>query len=150
PKRIMVTPRERQRLLRFGKPLGAVIRQRVPIVTPRTFQRWLRGESPSPRQRQVGRPPTEAPLRELVLRLARDNAWGYSRILGELKKLGLASISRSTVVNILRGAGLESGPRRGQGTWNDFIRRHAATLWACDFFSQRMRTLGGVVDCFVL
>jgi hypothetical protein len=26
-------------------------------------------------------------LRELVLRLARENAWGYTRILGELKKL---------------------------------------------------------------
>jgi putative transposase len=36
PKRISVTPRERQRLLRFGKPLGAALRHLITIVSPRT------------------------------------------------------------------------------------------------------------------
>jgi putative transposase len=35
---------------------------------------------------------------ELVIKLAKENDWGYTRILGELKKLGM--ICRSTVVNI--------------------------------------------------
>jgi hypothetical protein len=53
--------------------------------------------------------------------LARENAWGYTRILGELKKLGVGKISRSTVIKILKDNGLEPGPRRGEGTWDDFL-----------------------------
>ena len=39
--------------------------------------------------------------------MARETGWGYTRILGELKKLGIA-VSRSTVVNILKAAGMET------------------------------------------
>lgn len=45
PKRITVTALERQRLLKFGKPLGAAIRALITIVSPCTFTRWLNGES---------------------------------------------------------------------------------------------------------
>ncbi|MGH7226658.1 MAG: hypothetical protein ACRELF_25865 [Gemmataceae bacterium] len=45
PKRISVTAAERQRLLRYGKPLGAAIRALISIVSPRTFARWLNGET---------------------------------------------------------------------------------------------------------
>jgi hypothetical protein len=40
-------------------------------------------------------------------RLARENGWGYTRIVGAWKKLGLATIWRSTVRNtrIARHAG---------------------------------------------
>src|SRR5689334_4673493 len=44
PKRIAVTPRERQRLLKFGRPVGAAIEDFVSIVTPRTFLRRLTGD----------------------------------------------------------------------------------------------------------
>jgi putative transposase len=50
----------------------------------------------------------------------------------------------------LRENGLEPGPQRGAGTWDEFVRRHAATLWACDFFSTKVWTLAGLVDVFVL
>jgi putative transposase len=59
-------------------------------------------------------------------------------------------VSRSTVVNLLKENGLEPGPRRGEGTWDDFLRRHAETLWACDFFTKKVWTLGGLVDVYVL
>ncbi len=36
-------------------------------------------------------------LSRLILKLARDTGWGYTRILGELRKLGILSISRNTV-----------------------------------------------------
>jgi putative transposase len=150
PARVRVTPRERQRLLRFGKPLGAAIRQVISIVSPRTFLRWLRGESSPRRERRLGRPPTATEIGVLVLRLARENSWGYTRIHGELKKLGLASISRSTVVNILKAEGIETGPQRGEGTWHDFVQRQTATLWACDFFTAKIWTLKGLVACFGL
>jgi putative transposase len=85
-----------------------------------------------------------------VLRLAWENDWGYTRILGELKKLGICKICRSTVVNFLREAGLDPGPQRGEDSWDDFIKRHAATLWACDFFSKPVWTLRGLVEVYVL
>ncbi len=36
------------------------------------------------------------------------------------------------------------------GSWDDFVQRHAATLWACDFISVRMATLTGFVEVYVL
>jgi putative transposase len=44
PKQINTTPRERERLLRFGRNLGTAIYRVVTIVTPETFLRWLREE----------------------------------------------------------------------------------------------------------
>ena len=54
-----------------------------------------------------------------MLRLANENGSGYIRILGELKKLGVRNICRSTVVNILKEAGLDPGLKRAEGTWDD-------------------------------
>jgi putative transposase len=154
PRRITVTPRERQRLLKFGRPLGRAIKDFVSIVTPRTFLRWMNGDrqpaGTSSPGRSPGRPRTADDLRELVLRIAGETGWGYTRILGELKNLGLGSICRSTVVNILKAAGLDPGPKRGEHTWAEFLAVHAATLWQCDFFSHKVLTWRGWMDCFVL
>jgi putative transposase len=80
-------------------------------------------------------------LRELVLRLARENpGWGYQRIAGELLKLGLR-ISPSTVRRLLASAGLEPAPRRHAVSWPSFLRGQAASLLACDFFTVETVTL---------
>jgi putative transposase len=151
PERIIVTPKERKRLLKFGKPLGAKIKELISIVSPRTFYRWVQeSRKTKSKPAKSGRPGIETDIRELVLRMARDNGWGSTRILGELRKLGITRISRTTVVNILRENGLEPGPRRGEGTWDEFIKRHAATIWACDFFSKKIWTTKGLVDVFIL
>jgi putative transposase len=154
PKVVKVTPHERRRLVKFGRPLGAAYKELVGIVSPRTFLRWLNGEGRRPRRRagltRPGRPRTPEAIRDLVLRLARENDWGYTRILGELKKLGVRKVARSTVVNILREDGLDPGPKRGEDTWHEFITRHAKTLWACDFFSKPVWTLRGLVEVYVL
>jgi putative transposase len=153
PKRLRVTDQERRRLVKLGRPLGSSMRQLVTIVTPRTFARWLKGERrgiTTKRPRKPGRPRTPDEIREWVVRMARETGWGYSRILGELKKLGIRAIAKSTVKNILKEHGLGPGPKRGESTWTDFLKRHAATLYACDFFSKKVVTLRGVVEVFVL
>jgi putative transposase len=153
PKRLTVTVQERRRLVKLGRPLGSAIRHLVTIVTPRTFSRWLKGErqgAAAKRQQKPGRPRTSDEIREWVVRMARETGWGYSRILGELKKLGIRAIAKSTVKNILKEHGLDPGPKRGEGTWTDFLKRHAATLYACDFFSKKVVTLRGVVEVFIL
>lgn len=89
PKRVRLTPAERQRLGRRDKPLG--------------------------------------------------------RIMGELKKLGL-QVSKGIVGKILKENGFDLGPHRGEGTWHEFLRMHAQTLWACDFFSKKVWAVGGLVE----
>jgi transposase len=83
------------------------IRHLVSIVTPHTFDRWLNGAKwrKGTKPRKPGRPRTPEEIEQLILRIARETGWGYTRILGELKKLGINTVSRSTVVNILKRAG---------------------------------------------
>src|SRR5579859_5058659 len=83
----------------------------------------------------AGRPATAAEIRELVLRLARENpGWGYRRVQGELVGLGL-KLAASTVWEILKGAGIEPAPRRLEQSWADFLRQQAASILECDFLS---------------
>jgi len=77
------------------------------IVTPATLLRWHRRLVAKrwTHVRPVGRPPMRRETRQLVLRLARENPrWGYLRIVGELKGLGIV-VSATTVRAWLRAAG---------------------------------------------
>src|SRR5262249_12150345 len=86
-------------------------------------------------RRPVGRPPLRRDTRELVLRLARENPrWGYPRIVGELKGLGVV-VSATTVRTWLRAAGLGPVGRRGGMTWRAFVRAHRRSILAVDFFT---------------
>src|SRR5262249_55168640 len=40
--------------------------------------------------------------------------------------------------------------KRGEKTWDEFLKMHAATLWQCDFFSHKVLTLRGVREFFVI
>jgi hypothetical protein len=85
------------------------------IVTPATLLRWHRRLMAKrwTFARRAGRPPIRRNIRAFVLRLARENPrWGYPRIVGELKGLGLV-VSATTVRTWLRTAGL--GPGRVAG-----------------------------------
>ncbi len=150
PQRISLTPRERNRLVKFGKAVGPAIKEVITIVSPRTFARWVNGTKRRTPVLKRGRRPTPDEIRELVLKLARENGWGYTRILGELKKLAVGKVCRSTIVNILKAHGLDPGPKRGEGSWDDFIKSHLHTLWACDFFTQPVLTLRGRVDYYLI
>jgi putative transposase len=66
--------------------------------------------------RKPGRPRTPDDIRALVRRITRETGWGYTRILGEMKKLGIQTISRTTVINILKEHWLDPGPQRGQAS----------------------------------
>lgn len=107
------------------------------IVTPATLLRWHRRLVAKrwTYLRRVGRPPMRGDIRGLVLRLARENPrWGYQRIVGELKSLGV-TVSATTVCTWLRAAGLGPSGRRHGMTWREFIRTHRDSLLAVDFFT---------------
>ncbi|MGC4004054.1 MAG: integrase core domain-containing protein [Pirellulales bacterium] len=150
PKRIYTTAKEKQRLIRFGKKIGPAIRRLSTIVAYSTFRAWIlyEGKYVHPAKPKGRRTPEQ--IQRLILKLARENQWGYTRILGELKKLGIFSVSRNTIKRILKDAGLEPGPKRGEGTWDEFLKQHAVSLWQCDFFSKRIWTTKGIREAFVL
>jgi hypothetical protein len=53
-------------------------------------------------------------IRELVLRIAAENpGWGYTKIRDALRGLKI-EIGRTTVANILSGAGIEPAPERNR------------------------------------
>ena len=110
----------------------------VLLVSPRTILRWhqalvRRKWRQEPGQR--GRPRLPAEVRELVLRLARENPrWGHRRICGELAKLGFR-VSPTSIRRLLAQAKLQPAPRRARPSWREFLRAQAATIVACDFFT---------------
>jgi putative transposase len=108
------------------------------LVTPDTLLRWHRrlvARRWTYGNRAPGRPVIAGELRELVLRLARENPrWGYQRIAGEINGVGYA-VSATTVRKLIRAAGLGPAGQRSQLTWREFIRAQAASMIACDFFT---------------
>jgi putative transposase len=132
-----LTPGDRALLAAFSRLLPREAWSSL-LVTPATLLRWHRqlvARRWTYSGRRPGRPGTPAGLRELVVRMARENpAWGYRRIQGELLGLGIR-VGASTVWTILRQAGIEPAPRRLETTWREFLRQQAATMLECDFLT---------------
>ena len=100
--------------------------------------------------RRPGRPAVTDQLRELVLRLARENPrWGYQRIVGELAGLGV-QICATTVAKILRQAGVPPAGARARPCWREFLRAQAQTMIACDFFTVETLWLGRLYVLFFI
>ena len=152
PKQVHTTFDERQTLIKFGKAIGRAIEELITIASPGTFYRWVReakNGKPAPKNPKGGqRKPKE--IRELVLKIAEETGFGLTRIIGELRKLGITKISRQTVRNILKEAGIEPSPDRTSDSWADFLARHGETLWGCDFFSVKAVTAKGLRDIYVM
>ena len=113
--RPQLRPADRALLAAFSRVLPRAVWKRSLFVTPATVLRWHR-ELVARRwtypHRRPGRPATAVEIRELVVRLARENpSWGYRRVQGELVGLGI-KLAASTVWAILKRAGIE--PRRAQ------------------------------------
>lgn len=130
-------PRDRFLLAALSRVLPGRCRA-VSLVRPETLLSWHRrlvAQRWTYQQRRPGRPPIEREVRELILRLARENSsWGYVRIVGELRKLDV-EVSATLVRNVLARAGVPPAPQRDRLSWRAFLRQHAASTLACDFFT---------------
>lgn len=85
----------------------------------------------------------------LALRMAGENAWGYVRIAGELKKLG-HKVSPSYVRDLLKKHGLPPSPDRKGLSWKQFIQTSLEVTWAADFFTGEVWTYSGLVTYYTL
>jgi hypothetical protein len=134
-RRVDLEPADRAVLAGLSRLLPRV-RWAAFFVTPATVLRWHRNlvarrwTYPG---RRPGRPSVTAQVRELVLRLARENpTWGCRRIQGELAGLGYR-LGASTIWGIVTGAGVGPAPRRAGRTWSEFLTAQAKGILACDF-----------------
>jgi hypothetical protein len=134
-RRIALTDDQRRRLAVKGKALTPEERSLFcQIVRPETVLAWFRRlvaqkYDGSKQRKSPGRPAKARDIRALVIRLATDNGgWGYTKIRDALRGLKV-DIGRTTVANILAGAGIEPAPeRRRRRTWHQFLRQHWETL----------------------
>jgi len=155
--RVQLSDAERHTLAEIGAKLGKqALAEVATIVQPDTVLGWNRKLAAkkfdgSEQRKALGRPRVDKELEEWVVKMAKENrSWGYDRIAGSLAELGY-DISDQTVGNILKRRGIPPAPERQKTTtWRDFIRRHLHVLWATDFFSTEVWTLGGLVTFYVL
>ena len=155
--RLQLSDTERQTLAEIGVKLGKqALAEVANIVKPDNILGWHRKLiankfDGSEQRKYLGRPRVDKELEDWVVKMAKENrGWGYDRIAGALAELGY-DISDQTVGNILKRRGLLPAPERKKiTTWKDFIRSHMDVLWATDFFSTEVWTLGGLVTFYVL
>jgi putative transposase len=53
---------------------------------------------------------------ELVLKLARESSWGYTRNFGELRKPWIKTVSLQTEEMIQKEQDINPAPKRGKGS----------------------------------
>jgi putative transposase len=143
--RVLVDKLDAQLLEPADRALLAAVSRVLPrsrwscfLVRPETLLYWHRrliaGAWTCP-HRQTGRPPLDQDIQQLIIRMARENpTWGYQRIKGELLQLGV-QVSTTAIRTTLRRHRLDPAPRRAATSWQTFLRRQAAGIVACDFFT---------------
>jgi transposase InsO family protein len=155
-KRLRFTDGQRRRLALKAQALSrCTLKELGSLVTPDTLCRWFRqyagAKYDSSEMRRPGRPPKPQYIRDLVMRLAKENTnWGYTKLRDVMFTLG-HKIGRTTVQRILAEDGIEPAPeRRKHMPWATFLKAHWGTIAAMDFFKVEVMTLFGPVRYSVL
>ena len=149
------TPRQCRRLAAKAKVLGRRgLFEITTLVTPDTLLRWYRRLSAKKydgnRKRSPGRPKTASDIEGLIVRMAHNPRWGYTRIRGALHNRG-HEIGRNTIKRILLESGFDPARLRSRGvSWKTFLKAHWGAIAATDFFHAEVLTRWGLIRYFVL
>ena len=149
--------KERKELIALAGKFNHDVDDCLEVVTPDTYRKWLAKKAAGKEQSQVGRKPTEGEAKKWVLDMKGENpSWGFLRITGELKKIGLL-VPKSTVKRILERDGppeptLGPNPRKQpQVPWEKFLIMYADSIFGCDFIKQKIYSIRhGVMEAFML
>ena len=154
--RLILTDQERAKLAVLGLAMGReLLKENAVIVEPETILRWHRRlvalkwtYKAKANPNRVGLMKT---IKALAVKFAIENpSWGYDRIQGTLKNIGHV-VCANTVKSALKHAGIDPAPQRGRRTpWSTFIKAHAASIAATDFFTTEVWTAKGLVTHYTL
>ncbi len=152
-RKLRLTDGQRRRLAAKAKLLGRRALDAVAtLVTPDTLMRWHRrliAWKWTYAARRVGRPGLRQTIRDLVVRMARENdRWGYCRIQGELRKLG-HRVAASTIGKVLKDHGIRPAPDRPT-SWRTFLRAQWGEVAGMDFFTTEVWTPLGLTTYYIL
>ena len=115
-------------------------RQLLIVVKPETLIRWHRKGFRlfwRWKSRSHGRPRVPANVQQLIAEMAAANrTWGEERIASELLVKLRIRVSPRTVRRYMPSGSPDAGSRRRPGSqrWSAFVRNHARSVLACDFF----------------
>ena len=133
-KRLKLSDDDRRRLAVKAQALGREeLAQIAFVATPATLLCWYRyliaAKYDGSKNRSPGRPPTAKDVRELIVRVARENpTWGYTRLRGALKNLG-HELGRNTIKRILAEHGMAPAPERGRSmSWRGVVSKNTNEL----------------------
>ena len=152
-RKLRLTDDDRVRLAVRGIALGrSLLDEFASIVTPETILRWHRqlvAKKWTFPSRHPDRKLLMQRIAELAARFARENSsWGYDRIQGALENLGHV-VAPNTIKRILKRWGIDPAPERAKRTsWRQFLRTHAASIAAGDFFSTEVWPARGLVTWY--
>ncbi len=124
------------------------------LVSPQTLLRWhgelVRRKWTYARRSPGGRPRMSEELKELVLRMGRENPrWGCIRIKGELAKLGVR-VSATKIRTLLRTNGLGPAPRRSGRPGASSLGPRRRGILALDFFTTETLWLRTIYVLFAI
>ena len=129
-----------RKLFSFFHKLSSFIKKYISIVKPETLLSWYKNlvksfwRFPTKGKSRPGRPRISNAIRNIVLKIKNENVlMGYSKIVGELKKLGI-NLDRITVRNIILTF-RKKGKVTKAFTWKKFIKSHLDSLFCMDFFT---------------
>ena len=155
-KRLSLSDDDRRRLAVKAQALGReALAHIASVATPATLLRWYRcliaAKYDGSENRSPGRPPTAKDIRELIVRVARENpTWGYTRLRGALKNLG-HELGRNTIKRLLAEHGIAPAPERGRSmSWSTFLKAHWGAIAATDLFTVEVVNPFGLVRYHVL
>jgi hypothetical protein len=141
-RRQMGRPRLRRRDRLFMAAISRVLpraRWAAFVVSPQTLLRWhrelVRRKWTFRRRSAGGRAPIPGQVRDLILRMGRENPrWGASGSGASSPSVGIR-VSATKIRTLLRASGIGPAARRGGPTWSTFLRSQAGAILALDFFN---------------
>jgi putative transposase len=154
-RRLRFTDVQRKRLAIRGKALGRGPLSRIAtLVTPDTILGWHRKLVARKWTFPGGAHGNAEAMKSItkhVVRMARENVtWGHDRLQGALKNLGHL-VCPNTIKAILLRNGIQPAPIRGRRTpWSTFLKAHAKSIFAADFFTTEVWTWRGLVTHYTL
>jgi transposase InsO family protein len=154
-RRLRLTDAQRKRLAIRGKALGrALLKGIATLIEPDTILDWHRrlvAKKWTYASGAHGNAEAMKSITKHVVRMARENlTWGYDKIQGALKNLGHI-VCPNTIKAVLRRNGITPAPDRGRRTpWKTFLKAHARSIFAADFFATEVWAMRGLVTHYTL